>query len=65
MGSEQGQSIYQQRGETAEWVNARARQRGLQQFTVRGRARIYIVVLWHVLAHNLIHARTLRAQSKQ
>jgi transposase len=61
MGTEEGQSIYQHRGETAEWVNARARQRGMHQFTVRGRAKVYIVVLWHVLAHNLIHARTRRA----
>ena len=62
MGTAEGQSIYQHRGETAEWVNARSRQRGMYQFTVRGRAKVYIVVLWHVLAHNLIHARTLRAR---
>jgi transposase len=62
MGTEQGQSTYQHRGETAEWVNARARQRGMHQFTVRGRAKVYAVVLWHILAHNLIHACTLRAR---
>ena len=62
MGTAEGQAIYQHRGETAEWVNARSRQRGMQQFTVRGRAKVYIVVLWHVLVHNLIHARTLRAR---
>lgn len=62
MGTTEAQAIYQHRGETAEWVNARARQRGMHQFTVRGRAKVYLVVLWHVLAHNLIHARTLRAR---
>lgn len=65
MGTPEGQATYQHRGETAEWVNARSRQRGMHQFTVRGRAKVYIVVLWHVLAHNLIHALTLRGQKNQ
>ncbi len=60
MGTPEAQQTYQRRGEIAEWVNARARQRGMQQWTVRSRAKVYVVVLWHVLAHNLVHARTLR-----
>jgi transposase len=62
MGTEQGRTIYQHRGETAEWVNARARQRGMYQFTVRSLVKVRLVVLWHVLAHNLIHAFALRAR---
>lgn len=62
MGTPEGQAAYRRRGESAEWVNARARQRGMYQFTVRGLAKVRIIVLWHVLVHNLIHAATLRRQ---
>jgi len=64
MGTGEGQAVYQHRGEIAEWVNARSRQRGLYPLTVRSRAKVYIVVLWQTLAPNLIHARTLRARPK-
>jgi hypothetical protein len=43
-------------------VNAIARNRGLQQFRVRGRPKVLAVVLWYVLAHNLMRAATLRKQ---
>jgi hypothetical protein len=39
-----------------------ARNRGLQQFRVRGRPKVRAVVLWYVLAHNLMRAVTLREQ---
>src|SRR6267142_516819 len=54
--------IYKQRAATAECVNALARNRGLHQFGVRGRAKVRAVVLWYVLAHNLIRAAALRAE---
>ena len=44
--------------ELAQW----ARNRGLQQFRVRGLAKVRAVLLWFVLAHNLIRTVTLRAQ---
>jgi hypothetical protein len=39
-----------------------ARNRGLQQFRVRGRPKVRAVVLWYVLAHNLMRAVALREQ---
>ena len=36
MGTEEGKAAYRFRSRTAEWVHARARNRGLQQFVVRG-----------------------------
>ena len=53
MASDAGQTIYQQRASTAEWVNAMARNRGLQQFNVRGLAKVTAVATWFALAHNV------------
>ena len=60
MGTPEAQAIYKQRASTAECVNAIARNRGLRQFTVRGLSKIKTVVLWYVLAHNLMRAYHLR-----
>lgn len=60
MGTPEAQEIYKQRASTAECVNAIARNRGLRQFTVRGLKKIKAVVLWYVLAHNLMRAHHLR-----
>lgn len=62
MATEEAKEIYQERAATAECVNALARNRGLGQFRVRGRPKVRAVVLWYVLAHNLMRAVTLRAQ---
>ena len=35
----------------------------MQQFLVRGLAKVKAVVLWYVLAHNLLRAEALRAQN--
>lgn len=61
MGTPEAQEIYKERASTAECVNAIARNRGLRQFTVRGLKKIKAVVLWYVLAHNLMRAHDLRA----
>ena len=61
MGTAEAKAIYRERASTAECVNAQARNRGLQQFTVRGRAKARAVVLWYVLAHNLVRTAALRA----
>jgi len=60
MGTHEAQQIYKERASTAECVNAIARNRGLRQFTVRGLRKIKAVVLWYVLAHNLMRAHKLR-----
>ena len=46
---------------TAECSNAHARNRGLQQFPVRGLRKVKAVALWYALAHNLIRTVALRA----
>ncbi len=54
MGTEAAKALYRVRCATAEWVNAGCRNRGLQQFRVRGVAKALACVLWQVLAHNLL-----------
>jgi len=61
MGTPEAKVIYKERASTAEWVNAGTRQRGLYGVTVRGQAKVLVVVLWHVLAHNMRRMQTLRA----
>jgi transposase len=62
MATDEAKKIYKERASTAECVNAIARNRGLQQFRVRGLAKVKATVLWFVLAHNMIRAATLRAE---
>jgi transposase len=61
MATAEAKAIYRQRASTAEWVNALARERGLQRIRVRGEERARSVVQWFALAHNLVRAATLRA----
>ncbi len=63
MGTAEAKEIYKDRASTAECVNAIARNRGLQQFLVRGLAKVRAVVLWFALAHNLMRAVALRAEA--
>lgn len=65
MGTSAAQKIYKDRASTAECVNAIARNRGLQQFRVRGRPKVRAIVLWYVLAHNLMRTVALHAQSQK
>jgi transposase len=65
MATDEAKAIYRQRAATAECVNALARNRGLQRFLVRGLRKVKAVVLWYVLAHNLMRAVTLRAAAAQ
>ena len=65
MATDEAKEIYKDRASTAECVNAIARNRGLQQFRVRGLRKVRVVLLWYVLAHNLIRAATLRAERSQ
>jgi len=61
MATDEAKLIYRDRASSAECVNAIARNRGLQQFRVRGRPKVLAVVLFYVLAHNLMRAVALRA----
>lgn len=60
MGTDEAKEIYKERASTAECVNAIARNRGLQQFTVRGLEKAKITLLWFALAHNLMREAALR-----
>jgi len=53
MNSLKGKEIYKERSSSIEWVNALARNRGLQQFVVRGKQKVKSELLWFVLVHNL------------
>jgi transposase len=63
MGTEAGQTIYRQRAETAELVNAQARNRGLYAVRVRGLQRVRCIALWYALAHLVMRASALRPLS--
>ncbi len=65
MGTEEAKQIYKERAATAECVNAIARNRGLHQFNVRGLAKVKAVILWYVLAHNMMRAVALRAEHEK
>jgi len=60
MNSLQGKEIYKQRASSIEWVNALARNRGLQQFGVRGKQKAKSALLWFALVHNLWVLNRLR-----
>jgi transposase len=59
MGTDEAKVIYKDRAATAECVNALARNRGLNQFRVRGPAKVRCVLLWHALTHNLLRTFAL------
>jgi transposase len=62
MGIPEAKQVYKERASTAECVNAISRNRGLQQFLVRGSDKVRAVALWFAIAHNLMRAVVLRAQ---
>jgi transposase len=62
MGTAAAKAIYKLRAQTAEWVNAQARNRGFQQMPVRGRPKCRIVALLFAITHNVMHGLTLRAK---
>ena len=62
MGTAEAKEIYKDRAATAECVNAIARNRGLYAVRVRGLVKVKAVVLWYVLAQNLMRVAALRAE---
>jgi transposase len=61
MSTPAAKEIYKNRAATAECVNAIARNRGLQRFSVRGPQKARAVLLWFALAHNLMRTVALRS----
>lgn len=62
MGTAEAKATYKMRCQTAEWVNAQARNRGLQQFRVRGQTKCRIIATLQAIVHNLVQALTLHAK---
>jgi transposase len=59
MKSEAGKAAYRKRS-IHECINARLRQWGLQQLTVRGRAKALVVLTWYALVNNILQGERLR-----
>jgi transposase len=58
MGTPEAKEIYKQRAATIETVNGELKTwRGLDRFWVRGLTKALSVVLWSVLAYNIVHLR--------
>jgi transposase len=62
MGTEEAKEIYKERAATAECVNAQARNRGLQQFLVRGVEKVKSIATWFAIAHNMARSFALQPQ---
>ena len=60
MRSPHGKGVYKRRA-MGECINARFRQWGLRQFTVRGVHKVKTVLLWFALANNIITGHRLKA----
>jgi transposase len=63
MGQEASKTIDKLRAQTAEWVNALCRNRGLQQMAVRGITKCRIMATLYAITHNLIQQGNVRAAS--
>ncbi|WP_422009756.1 IS1182 family transposase [Reyranella sp.] len=59
MRSPHGKSVYKRRA-MGECINARFRQWGLRQFTVRGVHKVKTILLWFALANNIIAGHRLK-----
>jgi len=59
MATEEAKEVYRLRPSVAEFPNAEARNRGMQQFRVRGLRKVKSVVLWFVLTYNFMRQRNL------
>ena len=65
MGTESAKLIYRLRCQTAEWVNAQCRNRGLSHMPVRGQPRCRIIALLFAITHNLLVTERLRSVTAQ
>jgi transposase len=62
MGTKAAKEIYKQRAATAECVNAQARDRGLQQLTVRGVEKVKAIATWFAIVQNMARSFALQPQ---
>jgi transposase len=62
MKSDTGKATYRKRS-IHECINARFRQWGLVQLTVRGRAKATIVLTWYAVANNILQGARLRREA--
>ncbi len=60
MKSSHGKSVYKRRA-PGECINARFRNWGLRQFTVRGREKVLTMLRWYALANNILATHRLLA----
>ena len=65
MESTEGQTILAGRGQVAELVHAVMDHLNLDRMVVRGMEKVRTILLWFVLAHNLIRTRLLREKISQ
>ncbi len=63
MKSPHGKSVYKRRA-PGECINARFRNWGLRQFTVRGQHKVLAVLRWFALANNILAGHRLLAQAR-
>jgi transposase len=63
MGTAVGRVIYRLRAQTAEWVNAQARNHGFRQMPVRGQPKCRMVALLYAITHDLVEGVKLRAEA--
>jgi transposase len=63
MGEEASKLMYLLRCQTAEWVNAICRNRGLWQMPVRGKEKCQTVAVLHAITHDLLIGVKLRAEA--
>ena len=61
MGEEASKPIYKLRAQTAEWVNALCRNRGLRRMAVRGVKKCRTMATLYAITHNLIQQGNVRA----
>jgi hypothetical protein len=64
MKQEEAKEIYKERAASVECANAQMRNRGMQQFRVRGLKKVRTVLLLFVLVHNVLRAESLRRASE-
>jgi transposase len=62
MGTKKAKTIYKERAATAECVNAQARNRGLDQFMVRGVEKVKSIAMWFGITHNMARSFALQPQ---
>lgn len=62
MGTAAAKLVYRLRCQTAEWVNANCRNRGLQQMPVRGKPKCRTIAVLYAITHDIVRVAALRAK---